>query len=878
MSVIPVIAQLTYASTDGGSGPGGWQVIQHRGHLSEARLDTLARRMPTTISATVPIPDYRVPGLPTRMATGPLPDSEDTVVWHSVPAGRDGTGRPGNVFTHCAVFAPGDTQLTALWRSPSWLTPFGAREVRAADLGDAAGLSTVDWLPGLAEFLFASSRWGVGTLGLIADAASAAVRGGPVVVLEIDTCDEGAAWLIALTHCTDARSARRINFSTWERTENASRWASDGLHIVCVPRDDHTQLAQLPNCVVVDTAVIPSLGEWGGHPHMTERGDPVPVTPWSVTLMDRCSTPDDFFATVRGIESLRTDFPDSDWELAWPMAFLAFAAGRDTTAEAAAVLTAGTPDEVGRNANRLPVIISALDTKMGDGTDNKWLGVRELITSGASPFVVNMAVDVFMRRVTADLPWLTKQPVPPTFGIDRPVPMSTAAEKSFFDATDDLTSRPIWNTDDAYASLCMADLAAQLGWTDVPSIANAVHSAFERLPDILATGDSRIINALHDMTDQTQQLARQAFVEADVPPPDASLIQALRLDTPQFLSSPFIWLSDGVLRPAAGATAELVLNNDSYPLELRSHARHLLLVDSLSLPFAPYGIVDEPNASTTDVPLTPVQVSDLIRRFGASLPENVLSRGLIDCAGDADYARLAEQVVNARHSLSRFAEAISWLTDRNPLQYGLDHLAQAVADIRQAGISPSRMKLPDAALQVGHLVATASILLDLPFPKKPFAAPIPFAFAPARISQVADAILPYLGSDQRALGADIACWIALYAPDAPFAAQTGTAWISRLGCSSPSQNGMFKQLLSRLATTGEARLDAEQISAGINKADQLTPTVEHDPNRSFNFVVSWAIEAGILSRTQWVRAKIGRGRMKDRSDDDKAAEKRMNND
>src|SRR4051794_40914512 len=92
------------------------------------RLDTLERldEFPTTAALAAR----------TRRLAFRYDDDGGSVWWHAVEAGKDATGRPGNVFTHSVAMSglPERLRPIDLWRSPSWLTPFGQTEVAAATL------------------------------------------------------------------------------------------------------------------------------------------------------------------------------------------------------------------------------------------------------------------------------------------------------------------------------------------------------------------------------------------------------------------------------------------------------------------------------------------------------------------------------------------------------------------------------------------------------------------------------------------------------------------------------------------------------------------------------------------------------------------------
>jgi hypothetical protein len=134
--------QLTYASAKAVPGrSGGWDVQQLTPGTPSAieaqmragvttRLETLdgLDEFPTTAELTAR----------TRRLAFWYADDGGSVWWHAVEAGKDATGRPGNVFTHAVAVAdlPDTLRPIDLWRSPSWLMPFGQKEVAAAVLGD----------------------------------------------------------------------------------------------------------------------------------------------------------------------------------------------------------------------------------------------------------------------------------------------------------------------------------------------------------------------------------------------------------------------------------------------------------------------------------------------------------------------------------------------------------------------------------------------------------------------------------------------------------------------------------------------------------------------------------------------------------------------
>ena len=104
-ATVSLLGQFSYASADrAGGGSGGWQVLQ-RTEGVEPMLADLVRFTPATIESLVVIQDYPVPGMARRLMLTAVGGAARVAAWHSVPAGRDGSGRPGNVFTHGVVLA-----------------------------------------------------------------------------------------------------------------------------------------------------------------------------------------------------------------------------------------------------------------------------------------------------------------------------------------------------------------------------------------------------------------------------------------------------------------------------------------------------------------------------------------------------------------------------------------------------------------------------------------------------------------------------------------------------------------------------------------------------------------------------------------------------
>ena len=120
--------------------------------------------------------------------------------WHTVPAGPDSTGRPGNVFAHAVLDRTAEAEPRhrpiQWWRSPRWLCPYGAAAVARAVLPDEPpGPAAAVTKDSVVAFALDTSTWRLATLFGLLDAVAAALDGGPPVVLGVESTDAAAQWI-----------------------------------------------------------------------------------------------------------------------------------------------------------------------------------------------------------------------------------------------------------------------------------------------------------------------------------------------------------------------------------------------------------------------------------------------------------------------------------------------------------------------------------------------------------------------------------------------------------------------------------------------------------------------------------------------------------
>lgn len=289
----PRYGQLSYTSFDARGAFGGWQIKQTAGAVTADEAHLLVSGIHIAVNYSVgQLPAYPTPAqlrsLPRRLSYRRI-DDDRAAYWHTAPAGSDSLGRPGNVFAHVMLDREASNSRCAsrpieLWRSAGWLTPYGARAVSDAALPVrepyAGGVVTPE---GMVEFACGPGTWRLNTLCGLLDAVAAAMAGGPAVVLGVDSPDVAAQWIGVVSFLMSPGTARRLNFSTFDRSSDLQRWPRINHHLVGVPRADLADLPDIPRgALVIDEAEKLSVGEFGGQHHQTARGQEIEVTAWSV--------------------------------------------------------------------------------------------------------------------------------------------------------------------------------------------------------------------------------------------------------------------------------------------------------------------------------------------------------------------------------------------------------------------------------------------------------------------------------------------------------------------------------------------------------------------------------------------------------------------
>lgn len=341
--------QLTYTSLEAVGRLGGWQVKETAGGLTAAEADLLVSRIHIALNPIEQLPRYPTPdqlrAIPRRLAFHRV-DDDTAAYWHTVPAGYDSTGRPGNVFAHAlldrdAANTAGAYRPIELWRSSRWLTPYGRSAVSAAVLpADVPGSGGVVTAESVIRFACDTDTWRLGTLCGLLDAVAAALDGGSAVVLGVESVETAAQWIGAVSFLTSPGTARRLNFSTFDRSFDLRCARQVGCHLLAVPRADLDDVP--PGLVVIDEADTLWVGEMDGRRHRTPRGQQIEVTAWSAMAQVALTHPAYATELCADIDEFASQVVDIGLAPSLPMAVsvLNRSWGEDAVAEARSVIDA----------------------------------------------------------------------------------------------------------------------------------------------------------------------------------------------------------------------------------------------------------------------------------------------------------------------------------------------------------------------------------------------------------------------------------------------------------------------------------------------------------------------------------------------------------
>ena len=407
-------AQLTYTSFDAPGTAGGWQVKQVLGRITEPEQRLLVANVHTTLNPVGGVPTYPSPEqiaeLPRRLCYRPVESGAG--YWHTVAAGTDSTGRPGNVFAHVLLDrTPAPTAIRPIerWRSADWLTPYGPAAVGAAVLpAREPGVGTAITAQTVLDFACATDVWRLGTLCVLLDAVLAAMRTNSTVVLGAASPDTAARWIGLVSYLMSAGTAARFGFSTFDRATELSQRAE---HLIAVPESDLDAITERDLVLIGESEPV-SLGELGGQPHRTARGRDVPVTEWSVMAQVALIDPVEAAVLLDAIDDVASRVDDDGLHPALPMAMAVLAREEfaDAAAEARAVIAEWAPPQLAASPEVGQLVADEVSRRAGVSTED-----AARAACAATGGLAQALTAVYLTRACADTDWLDRPaalPVP----------------------------------------------------------------------------------------------------------------------------------------------------------------------------------------------------------------------------------------------------------------------------------------------------------------------------------------------------------------------------------------------------------------------------------------------------------------------------------
>lgn len=257
-------AHATYASFSNTSSSGGWSI----GPTVNADPDDIELIRSAAAISLTPIQEVNefiggeeIEALPRRFEY--IPHPAHGVYVQSVPAGKDATGRPGNVFTHGVVDhspqEPLAAQYPIAWfRSPDLAAPFRAPVVNSVEFDGALDEPARGPLPSAADLWQLICEVQGDRRGVVYKIQEALEDPDTIPVLLTPSDTQAAFWIYAVSTTMTPQAARLgLRVSTFERARSvdAAKWASHEPGVAAViagPVEDAELFASNPAFTVID--------------------------------------------------------------------------------------------------------------------------------------------------------------------------------------------------------------------------------------------------------------------------------------------------------------------------------------------------------------------------------------------------------------------------------------------------------------------------------------------------------------------------------------------------------------------------------------------------------------------------------------------------
>ncbi|OZE36133.1 MULTISPECIES: hypothetical protein [unclassified Rhodococcus (in: high G+C Gram-positive bacteria)] len=406
---------LIYTSFDDGSGTGGgWQVKDVSGGIDSAEREILTSWVATRFDLMPALDRYPTPtdidNRQRRLMYAKV--SCGAAYWHTVEAGTDGSGRPGNVFAHVVLDREIDSaeppfRPIELWMSPTWLMPYGPVNTRVAtvDSVELPALGGVVTRDRVIDFLLDASVFRLGTFQVLLDAVAYSWDGGPPVVLLVEDSASAVLWIGAVEYFMSPGTSRNFSWSTHDRADAISESIRRKIHLTIAPSSESDSLTGRGDIVLLDDTDDPTLGVLDEDPHLTRAGTAVAVTPWSMlaqaVLIDHSTA----ILALGSQDSIAIEAGDTALSPMWPlaMAVASMPGMDDVKKEVARVISEQRPAELAPGS-RLAMFSDQVDEESAPKTTAE--AVAALRRAQSRSLSVSTPLSYVVRLAIADSDWL----------------------------------------------------------------------------------------------------------------------------------------------------------------------------------------------------------------------------------------------------------------------------------------------------------------------------------------------------------------------------------------------------------------------------------------------------------------------------------------
>ncbi|MFN8099441.1 MAG: hypothetical protein U0Q21_14275 [Dermatophilaceae bacterium] len=407
MSDVPTAAR--FAQIGYTSGRSGFGIHSEAGGPTESERELLVRGAdPERTDFGQALPRFAAPDEVARFnrnLVGAPVSPGAAAAWHTAPAGADESGRTGNVFVHALLdrFAGSDgSRLIDTWRSPDWVTPYGAGEVRDSVLPEGAPRpGSVVGRRQVCEFVLDPATWRLGILSRLLDELSLP-RGerGPVV-LGVASPDVGALWVGAVAHLMSPGAAAGLGFGVWETSRALQSDRIARFDFVCMPvRELASVRERFPQITALTESDDATPREWSSDDTHGDRA-------WGALAVGMFSLAGDPASLLADLDALAQRVGDRDLARYWPLA-MAMACRLDSwdflSHPIAAALSSGSPIQLAGQADLLDVTVNLVGRHTGDTTADAWAALN-----ASAPGPISAVLQrIYLGRAVADDAWLVQ--------------------------------------------------------------------------------------------------------------------------------------------------------------------------------------------------------------------------------------------------------------------------------------------------------------------------------------------------------------------------------------------------------------------------------------------------------------------------------------